>query len=443
MIATAALIVFCLVTLRAIDYTDFKDSAYFKKTRETLDSPQLQPPAEKIRAGFAQVDITPSVGEPMAGFGARSPMASRGIRSAVKIKAISLSARGRMFTIIGADLLLITPELRRAVLETTHAKPATLYFTATHTHSGPGGYDSSRLHALVLGQYHPEALQRIRDAIVTAIQLSQKNMIAIELDSARVGTNRPFIRNRIDSNSAAYPAIDVIRFTNSNSRKPRALFIVASPHATCLGSKNHLIDADYPGVLSRSLEQKYGIMVVFAAGSVGSMTVASPVGGAACTQYVGQTIADAVSDLLRHNNRSARQTIIASQLLNVHLPETHVRIGAKLRLAPFLSSSLLAKQTYIHVLRLNQTFLIGMPADYSAELTVKLEHQRQSQDPGVQTREHLIVTSFNGDYIGYLLPRERYAHNHYESRTMNFYGPQAGEYFNALVFHLLQTNLQN
>jgi hypothetical protein len=39
-----------------------------------------------------------------------------------------------------------------------------------------------------------------------------------------------------------------------------------------------------------------------------------------------------------------------------------------------------------------------------------------------------MVTSFNGGYIGYITPVKYYDVDHYETRTMNWYGPGTGEY---------------
>ena len=38
-----------------------------------------------------------------------------------------------------------------------------------------------------------------------------------------------------------------------------------------------------------------------------------------------------------------------------------------------------------------------------------------------------VVTSFNGGYVGYVLPRRYDHHDSYESRRMSFFGPQMGE----------------
>ena len=49
-----------------------------------------------------------------------------------------------------------------------------------------------------------------------------------------------------------------------------------------------------------------------------------------------------------------------------------------------------------------------------------------------------MITSFNGDYLGYVNPEKYYfTISKPETREMNWYGPQAGEYIVALVNELL------
>ena len=40
----------------------------------------------------------------------------------------------------------------------------------------------------------------------------------------------------------------------------------------------------------------------------------------------------------------------------------------------------------------------------------------------------VMVSSFNGGYIGYVTPRQYYDIDHYETQLMNWYGPGTGEY---------------
>jgi hypothetical protein len=48
------------------------------------------------------------------------------------------------------------------------------------------------------------------------------------------------------------------------------------------------------------------------------------------------------------------------------------------------------------------------------------------------------VTSFNGDYVGYVVPTKYYGMNTYETQVMAFFGPQLPDYFDTLLKGLVK-----
>ena len=48
----------------------------------------------------------------------------------------------------------------------------------------------------------------------------------------------------------------------------------------------------------------------------------------------------------------------------------------------------------------------------------------------------VVVTRFNGDYVGYVIPAKYYRLDGYEPRTMSFFGPQLPECFMAVLGEL-------
>jgi len=49
----------------------------------------------------------------------------------------------------------------------------------------------------------------------------------------------------------------------------------------------------------------------------------------------------------------------------------------------------------------------------------------------------LVVTSFNGVYIGYITHNKRYLLNTYETKTMGWFGDRNGDYMNEVVMKIL------
>ena len=44
-----------------------------------------------------------------------------------------------------------------------------------------------------------------------------------------------------------------------------------------------------------------------------------------------------------------------------------------------------------------------------------------------------MITSFNGDYVGYVIPSRYYHLNGYEPRVMSFFGPNVPDYFDEFI----------
>lgn len=75
--------------------------------------------------------------------------------------------------------------------------------------------------------------------------------------------------------------------------------------------------------------------------------------------------------------------------------------------------------------------MVGTPCDFSGEFNPSLDSLAAKH--GLQ----MMVTSFNGGYIGYVTPDKYYDEDHYETQLMNWYGPGNGAYMNQCIEHLI------
>lgn len=442
------------------------DGQWAQTTRQRLERMPLTTTTGPAQAGAAAVKITPPAGEPLAGFSARDPKTSDGLADHVWAKALSISNGRQTVTIVGADILLVLPDLRDAILQRAGIERENVYFTATHTHSGPGGYAPQWIEQITLGEFDQAILDRLADAFADAITRSRADMKPARIVVASAVPSPPIVANRIDATAEGNTSLACLSIVGADGKHVAGL-VTFNAHPTCYGRRNRLISGDYPGMVQRELAGRFGGVWLFAAGAVGSMkgvtneprgakrladiatkvlSAASPMaqralegskppagpdgpdrdqptGGDAGTSYQGPARSDAT---------------LLSGVLEVDLPQIQYRISRQWRLSPIISSLIHERQSYIHFLRINEMLLLGMPADYSGELSARLE----GREPGAgeTAREDIIpvITSFNGDYIGYLIPHERYALDHYESRDSNFFGPWCGEYFHDLSVELVK-----
>lgn len=450
-------------------YEGDPDGDYARATHRRLDEMPLAATVGPVRAGVAATDITPPVGEPLAGYGGRSPKASDAVAHRLWAKALSLSNGPTTVTIVGGDILLILPHLRDAILQRAGVRRQEVYFTATHTHSGPGGYSPRWLEQMALGTYDRAIVERLAEAFAGVITRSRRDMKPARIAVGCIIPTAKLVANRIDKAAAGNSSLACLSVLDAEGKHIGGL-VTFNAHPTCLGHRSRVISGDYPGIVQAELGRRFGGTWLFAAGAVGSMkpaaneprgpkrleavaarvvTVASSLAFGALSQdgrgvNVGGDEAKSVSGKQLHD-KSGRpylgpargEVALTCDILEVDLPQAQFRISSTWRLSPIITSLIHDRQAYIHVVVINEMVLLGMPCDYSGELSARLVWPAGGAAPGDSPLVP-VVTSFNGDYIGYLVPHERYSLSQYESRDSNFFGPWCGEYFHKLSVRILE-----
>ncbi|MFP4054397.1 MAG: hypothetical protein ACLFV7_11115, partial [Phycisphaerae bacterium] len=307
----------------------------------------------------------------------------------------------------------------------TNLEHRDVLFTSSHTHGGPGGYAPGIIERFALGAHDQAVRERLVSAFASVIRRSRQNMRPVKMGSRVVNpdpnTVAGYCRNRVAVDGKPHGTLAAVSFWRDGNAV--ATLVVASPHPTSTSSRNTNPTADYPGVLKRAIEREIGGTCLFAVGATGSMTVTKQEPkGPARARAVGQNIYRALreSGALAPPKETAPQTI-GSAIAEVSLPPYQYRISRQLRFSPVLTSIVHPRQTYVHALRLGGVLLVGMPCDFSGELAMRLERETGG-DPAP------IITSLNGDYIGYVVPQGRYTSMRYETQGLNFFGPWCGEY---------------
>lgn len=186
--------------------------------------------------------------------------------------------------------------------------------------------------------------------------------------------------------------------------------------------------ADYPGYWQRAVEQATGGMAIFLAGSVGSQGPVPGGDGFKGAERMGQVLAQKVEEKLPQLTLTNSMSL-GMLGLEVSLPSLNVRISDGIRLRPWVSAHLLppGRRSFIQVFRLNDSIWISTPCDFSGELALGIKDSLRAR--GFNT----TITSFNGDYIGYVILPRYYHLNGYEPRLMSFYGPYVPDYFEELI----------
>ena len=108
----------------------------------------------------------------------------------------------------------------------------------------------------------------------------------------------------------------------------------------------------------------------------------------------------------------------------MQLPEYNIRLTANINLATSLSKKLLplSENVYLQGVRIGDMIWITTPSDFSGEYALQLKNSLSAYGFNAN------VTSFNGSYVGYIVPGRYFYVDEYEPKVMGWFGPNMGEY---------------
>ena len=217
--------------------------------------------------------------QPIMGFSDRSPLASTGEVTPLYATAITVKVGKAAVSVVGVDVMLLAGGIIEDIYRETGLSRDEIFFTATHTHSGIGGWFEHPLLEIIYGSYSAEYYDWLKGAIVRAIRKSRQNYQPAKLKYTRVDAGE-WLENRIYKDHppevgsgfhGVNPYFTGVSFVSAeNSEKIIASLVSYAAHATVVRKDVHKFSRDYPGVVCDELQRLTGSeCVLFAAGSVG------------------------------------------------------------------------------------------------------------------------------------------------------------------------------
>ncbi len=449
------LLIVTLIGPWPINNTHFTDSQYASDTLRALEQTSIETTTGPLLVGVASTDMTPAISVPLAGFSARHPKENTGTLSTLSMKAITFSNQTTTVTIVSGDFLLPLPLLVSQVLAKTHLSRKDIYFASTHTHSGPGGYAMGLVDEMILGEFNDAQLYHMVDKMSQVVIDSRNNLQPATLSYTTLNIPHALASTLVrDQNPdlKAHAKINILQILDKQTpNRTMSLLLSFNAHPTILGHNNDKASADYPGLLQEILERHFHSPAIFMAGAVGGIVPAVKLIGTqsnntqldktqrqlhqitAMAQQLGQLIIDHVGNVPTSSYVKKWQQDTHPKLANIIIPLTlpspqYIWLEDTLRFSPYLVRALFHDdQTYLHALRIGKIVFLGFPGDVTGYLSKKIE------EAYFNSQLFAWVTSFNGDYIGYIVSNDRYQKPHYTTRSANFYGPWLGEYFTAIT----------
>jgi neutral ceramidase len=367
---------------------------------------------------------------PLAGYGGRQGRPATGAHDDLCVKAVALRVAGRLGVMVGADALIIPREVTELAVRELGQDPGLrreqIYLSATHTHSSLGGWGEGMISEAFAGPFQPGTRTWLAGRIVSAVRQAVGDLKPAAVGHGSFAVPR-FVRNRlVGPLGRVDPEFSYLVFKQNDGRL--AVLGSFSAHATVLSSSMMEFSGDYPGCWQRAVEQATGGLAVFLAGGVGSHSPVPGEGGLKGAERMGQALARELLDRLP-GTPLTNSVLFDLRGLEVALPPLQARVSDGLRVRPWLAARFLpvGRLSFIQAFRLGDALWISTPCDFSGELALEIKDLLRARGRGA------VLTSFNGDYLGYLIPSRYYHLGGYEPSLMSFFGPAAADYFEDLI----------
>lgn len=418
-----------------IDRTPLQQQPFYQQAMQALDTMTLEPSIKSaLRAGWTKVNISPDGQMPMAGYMPRNHYES--IHDSLYARIIVLESSGNVSALVNVDLLIFPPVLReRLELRLAELNPKVfLYLSATHNHNGVGAWDESLVGQFALGEFDYQWIIKTSDAIAQAIVNVKTIPSSIQYWESNADE---LVVNRIAQKKGKKDGM-LRGFMLERADSATACFFTFSAHATTLTKENLTLSADYPSEVIKRLEKNIDFGM-FMAGMVGSHAFASmpPEKEYELVAKEGGLLAESFIPM----QVSARLDSASLSAASFEIPfgPSQLRIGANWKARSWAFKSVLRDlKGDLTYLQIGNILMIGTPCDFSGEIAVNEGLHDYAKTKGL----NLIITSFNGNYVGYITHDGHYdSINRTEIREMNWVGPYHGKYFAEMVKKLLDKSL--
>jgi len=437
------LFVFAAICVKSLDTTPYRQTEFYKKELAAIaEIRNEKPEIGNLEVGWSRINLLPPFATPIAIDAHRGGKHFEGVHDSIYVRAFVFRQGNKKVAYISADLLIIPPSVTRmfdTILKAQGFDLQNIYFTATHTHTSLGAWYDSYVGKLFAGKYDDRVPIFIATTISQAIVDAEKNCATAKIGYAEFPTSK-LVFNRLITQMAHLPdslgevdsMLRVVKIEKSTGEK--AAIITFAAHNTVFHENLMSLSADWCGLLMRQLNESGKVgFASFSAGAVGSH---GPYEYSKEQEVEAIYMADGVSKIVLQKFDSI-STESVSGLNMIRLPlylrEPNLRVTENLAIRPWLFNELFGdEKVYINTLQIGNIFFAGMPCDFSGELVNEID------SAAVRNSLNLLVTSFNGGYMGYVTDSRRYKLNTYETRTMGWFGDNNGDYLSEVVMRILE-----
>jgi len=390
-----------------------------------------------LMGGVAKSDITPSIGTPLAGYGARHAQPSTGVHDPTEARAVIIDNGVEKIALVSVDHLGfdhgMIERIRAIASGPTHILPNHIFVMSSHTHSGGGAYMEMLplLANLLAGKFDPKVRAFYEERAAEAIIAANKNMkrvrIAIGAGEAH-GISR--FRSTWPPNGPVDPEVGVIRIDSVETGKPLAVLMNFAAHPTVLGPENMTFSADFVGYARNAVEKMIGgdVMAIFANGAQGTIAPRAFQGddGWQRAENVGTILAaEAFKVVAMIKPRDSVDIKLVRTPLTLKIVPTSVFPPAMSYPATY--------ETEINAISFDNRFaFVAIPGELGSILNFQIKDRGK-----LLGFEKTFILGLTNDALGYIITEDEYRHNTYVS-TISLFGPAFGSFIANESFQLLE-----
>ncbi len=400
--------------------------------------------------GVAEKKITPDIGLPIPGyFGDRRNV---GISDDLYVRAFVFENCGRTVILISVDILdfqsSLSDEIRQRIQNEIGVPKEQIMVSATHIHTGgPTNYTGFECPC------DETYIRKLADCAVWAARSAYGKRKAAKLTFAKgngpaIGFNRNYVMT--DGTVRTNPGIgnrDIVRPLSEIDRSLTLFCIEAdcnligigvnfACHPDTYGADE--ISADYPGVLSRLLKDRYGsdVVVLFLNGCAGNINHVDAIHGSIlyCRENmermgaqlaihtvdlmdrlspVAETGVSGASEILsmRRRQPTSEEYRSAKQILKNAGADSETRILAE-EIIRLTEHPITDAAFEVQVLRIGDLFVVGLPCEAYSSIGVSLKNQFP--------KDNIVISELSNGTVGYVVPKAEFFDTLYESKLTEY-----------------------
>jgi hypothetical protein len=434
------LIVFFLVALlyfsvAPIDRTPYTEMSYYKEMCNKVQAFHIVKKDKKgdsLKVGWSTASILPDqLPYPIAGYGIRKPAQS--VLDTIKVRTFVFDNSQTRVAFVVLDILIFPPEIKEYLYQTLKKKyQIEFYLTASHTHSSAGGWLEKWAGHFIAGKYNDEYVKLLENQIDKSINSAIKNISLCSYSNFKFASKNAVVNRLRNEQGIVDDTIRGVVFKNKWNKK--ALLYTFSAHAVCHDSDVEFLSGDYPNAIEFNLKKsKEYEVIAYAAGAVASHSPGFLDIHDGYQKYLtmGKYLAHQIDTCFKSKEQYTTQLYYTS--IPLSLREAHIKLNNNYRLRPWLFHMLLGKsEPTIELFQVGHLVFLGMPCDYSGELMPPLLAKAKTYN------QELLLTGFNGGYIGYITVDQCYDWDRGETRDMNWFGPYNAAYLTEINLKLLE-----